>query len=369
MCLRLLPVLFGATALIVSSPILAVTYHVPGDVPTIQGALQLAQYGDSVVVAPGTYAENLTLGSGIVLRSEAGAEATIVDGRFLGPVVSCSSALNFTIEGLTLRRGYMNAYPGGAGISMNNSRGTIIACVLTNNLAARDGGGIAVVDSWAAIRRSSFRTNSTVVANTVDGGGIFCYRSLLDAEDCVFTDNLAQEGGGIAIVQSSTATIRRCVIARNEATGPGPAGAAIIVAGSMAEITNTTAVLNVTPPDGASIALLAGSYVYERNIVALASGNGLQCSTSPTFCNDVWGSGNLDYAGCASHPSNSSADPQFCDLGELDLRLADSSPCAPAHSPPGCGLIGAFDVGCGPVTVEPATWGQVKAYYGHDAAN
>ena len=45
-----------------------------------------------------------------------------------------------------------------------------------------------------------------------------------------------------------------------------------------------------------------------------------------------------------------------------DYTIDQESPCTPLHSP--CGqLIGAFDVGCGAVAVEAATWGSIKASF------
>jgi hypothetical protein len=59
---------------------------------------------------------------------------------------------------------------------------------------------------------------------------------------------------------------------------------------------------------------------------------------------------------------NISLDPQFCDLANGDFRVSSTSPCAPPQS--GCGLMGAYDVGCGVTSVEPSTWGSVKgAFY------
>ncbi len=72
----------------------AATYRVPGDVPSIQAAIDLCQFGDSVVVAPGTYLENLVMKSGIVVRGEAAPEAVTIDGRLLGPVVLCDRGSN-----------------------------------------------------------------------------------------------------------------------------------------------------------------------------------------------------------------------------------------------------------------------------------
>ncbi|HWN80578.1 MAG TPA: hypothetical protein VNM87_00640, partial [Candidatus Udaeobacter sp.] len=42
-------------------PAAAGVINVPGNAPTIQGGIALAQPGDSVLVAPGTYPEHVSL--------------------------------------------------------------------------------------------------------------------------------------------------------------------------------------------------------------------------------------------------------------------------------------------------------------------
>ncbi len=252
---------------------------------------------------------------------------------------------------------------------MDSSDGSIFNCVFFDNRSDRDGGGIALGDSRATIRQCTFRENSSYVAGFLDGGGLFFYRSTVVIEDCFFVDNLGHEGGAIAGGLSPSVIIRRSIFANNEATGT--AGGAIGFASSTVQMENNTFVGNITPFAGACIYFHSASDVrIERNIVANATGVGIACQGGAHFiqCNDLWNNQNTNYQGCQPDPVNISADPLFCDLAHLDLRLSESSPCAPAHSPPGCGLIGALDVGCGPVAVEPATWGQVKARYGRTTA-
>ena len=64
----------------------ATTIHVPGDQPSIQAGVDAAQPGDSVLVAPGEYSgiDNTEIdfgGKEISLVSEAGAEATAINGQ------------------------------------------------------------------------------------------------------------------------------------------------------------------------------------------------------------------------------------------------------------------------------------------------
>ena len=58
----------------------AATIHVPADQPTIQAAIDAAADGDTVLVAPGTYYEDINFhGKIITVTSEQGAAATVID--------------------------------------------------------------------------------------------------------------------------------------------------------------------------------------------------------------------------------------------------------------------------------------------------
>jgi len=94
---------------------------VPDSAATIQAGLGMASSGDTVLVKPGTYAENLTWPSidGIRLLSVAGPESTIVDGQHAGVCLTMtSSSLKRAtlVRGFTFANGY-NAGGGAAGIA------------------------------------------------------------------------------------------------------------------------------------------------------------------------------------------------------------------------------------------------------------
>ena len=79
-------------------------------------------------------------------------------------------------------------------------------------------------------------------------------------------------------------------------------------------------------------------------------------------CNDFWdnSSGHAEGVGI-NHPSFI-RDPLFCDSPAGDFTIQSDSPCAPPGVT-GCGLVGALPVGCGPVSVEDWSWGQIKGAY------
>lgn len=84
------------------------TLRVPGEVLTIQEALDASSPGDTIVIAPGTYAVNLVLSTDIELRGETADSPTILESatwdqaiiRIEGGEVACSVTLaNLTLEG------------------------------------------------------------------------------------------------------------------------------------------------------------------------------------------------------------------------------------------------------------------------------
>src|SRR3989338_10803330 len=101
--------------------------NVPADYSTIQEAIDAAGYGDSVLVAPVTYVENIVLKSGVVVQG-AGADVTTIQGTGNGSVVSATRVDSTTkIDGFTITGGG-NTYYGG-GINCQNSD-----LVISNNI-------------------------------------------------------------------------------------------------------------------------------------------------------------------------------------------------------------------------------------------
>ena len=64
------------------------TIAVPKDYPTIQEAIDAAENKDTVLVAPGTYVENIDFKEkAITVTSSEGASVTAIDGNDIGSVV------------------------------------------------------------------------------------------------------------------------------------------------------------------------------------------------------------------------------------------------------------------------------------------
>ena len=97
--------------LVLSGPAFARTVNVPGDYDTIGSALFFALPQDSILVAPGTYEENLEwppFRPGITLRATGGPEVTIIDGGGDDTVIGIYASVDSTTEirGFTVTNGY-----------------------------------------------------------------------------------------------------------------------------------------------------------------------------------------------------------------------------------------------------------------------
>ena len=61
---------------LIALPLQAAIIDVPQDFPTIQAAINTASGGDTVLVAPGTYFESLTISISLCLKSQGGPDVT-----------------------------------------------------------------------------------------------------------------------------------------------------------------------------------------------------------------------------------------------------------------------------------------------------
>src|SRR5260370_5390562 len=113
----------------------AAVIHVPADQPTIQAAINAAQNGDTVLVAPGTYFENINFsGKAIRVTSSSGYALTIIDGIFnyqSTVTFDTGEGLNSIVDGFTIQHGSGLAY--GGGVSISNASPTVSHNVIKNN--------------------------------------------------------------------------------------------------------------------------------------------------------------------------------------------------------------------------------------------
>ncbi len=182
-----------ATSSLVTAPAFADILNVPGDFPTIQGAIDAAVDGDDVVVAPGEYVESIDfLGKTIILRSVHGAEVTTIDGNAAGTVVSCESGEGpgAALQGFTVANGDNWPDEGGGMRIGAASTLTVSDCTFTNNYA-HDGGGMFNAGN-VTLTSCTFVTNEANDSffTCAHGGGLHNpgYATIID---CNFQGNSA----------------------------------------------------------------------------------------------------------------------------------------------------------------------------------
>ena len=189
----------------------AATIHVPADQPTIQAGIDAASYGDTVIVACGTYYEqSIIMKSGICLRSETGqADCVTIEAQWqhFWSVIDCVDLdSSTTIQGFTITGGLSNE---GAGMRCINSSPTIANVTFIGNYS--DGHGVLYCqDSSPTLQNVAFLENEEFYSGG-GGGGMYCVASSVTLTDCMF---VANAGPGMYCVASSV-TLTDCMFVGN----------------------------------------------------------------------------------------------------------------------------------------------------------
>ncbi|MCF7859353.1 MAG: fibronectin type III domain-containing protein [Candidatus Cloacimonetes bacterium] len=202
--------------------------RVPEDHPTIQSAINFAVSGDTVIVQPGTYKENINFeGKNITVTSnffntqdKNYINTTIIDGKEAGSVVNFQSeeTKSAKLIGFTLENGTGNEHRGG-GIFIYNSSPTIMDVIIQNNKAEKFGGGIYQYNSNSLLENCIIRNNTSVGTKHGYGGGVYLNNSNPVLKKLEILDNQANEFGGGIYIYNSNPELIRCVIAGNEVFG------------------------------------------------------------------------------------------------------------------------------------------------------
>jgi serine protease len=187
--------------------------HIPTDSSTIQGGIDGAQIGDTVLVAPNTYADNINfLGKAITVMSEQGPEVTIIDGYNAGSVVTFISGedSNSTIKGFTLTRGYAEY---GGGIYCYGSSPNILNNFLVGNACFPYHGGPAIYCGYG----SNAKIYRNLICHSDGAAAIFIH-----VEDSVRVVNNTvcdNNWGGLSIQGNSYAYMKNNIFFKNAPYG------------------------------------------------------------------------------------------------------------------------------------------------------
>ncbi|MHC4128022.1 MAG: right-handed parallel beta-helix repeat-containing protein [Planctomycetota bacterium] len=315
-----------------------------GPKATIQAAINIASAGDEILVWPHTYAERIDfLGKAVALRSQAGPQATVIDGQSTGTVVTCFSGEGpaTVLEGFTITGGLADQ---GGGMFNLGSSPTVRDCVFTGNMAQLAGGMRNRYDSSPVIEGCSFIDNVATLA----GGGVINSEGHPVLRDCLFLGNVGQFGiGAVANLNSSggVPTFVNCRFLQNHAGWV--AGA--VDEGAGAAYVNCVFSRNVTEGPANELGALTAVNGQPLLVNCTFSGNtgtGVSniYSAQLTARNSiVWGNsaGSIDGGGSFAHcdieggwsgTGNIDADPLFAQPGTDNVRLSTGSPCVDAGS-------------------------------------
>ena len=267
----------GAVLFLAFLPVMAATtIHVPADQPTIQAAIDASVDGDTILVADGTYKENIDFkGKAITVKSANGATTTTIDGSQIDYVVKfvTSESLLSVLDGFTVTNGYpgginiggtsptvknntITANTGCSGIGINIGSGAplIQHNIISNNVQVGCSGGVG----GGGIEAIGASNGAQIIGNTITannsgsgarGGGIGLWTpGPVLIQGNFISGNTGNEGGGIGGANdTSGVSIIENVIAGNTSLDTG---GGIEIDNTVALVLNNTIVDNDAPGGG-----------------------------------------------------------------------------------------------------------------------
>jgi len=187
--------------------------------------------GDTLWADPGTYVENITIGSshsGLALQG-AGADVTVINGNASGSCICLDGFAGGVVTGFTIQNG---SAMGGAGIACRNGSSPVIAdnYITSNSNQWEWGGGI-----YAEEGSSPTILDNTITANFApEGGGVYCASSTV-VDNNTISGNSAGRGAGIFCAWGQP-VVTGNIVSGNEASVYG--GGVYCATGSDASIVN-----------------------------------------------------------------------------------------------------------------------------------
>jgi hypothetical protein len=185
----------------------ATIIHVPGQYPTIQAGVNAAHQGDTVLVAPGTYTENVQLSEGVNLFGS-GWDTTTIDGGGLADVVSALYVNNTIIDGFTIQNSQQGgSSPGNIGVFFN-PHSNVGSKILRNCRIRHNGQGVQIWNDFGGVAYiehnlicqnlyngfypylgTVYLTNNTIVSNGQDGYNDWSGGGSVNIRNNIFANN------------------------------------------------------------------------------------------------------------------------------------------------------------------------------------
>lgn len=266
----------------------ATIINVPADYDSIQAGIDVSVDGDTVLVQPGTYYENINFsGKSISVVSlffptqdTSYIPETIIDGTQNGSVVLFNSGEDSltVLAGFTIQNGsgFMNYYSEGGGIRITNNSSPVLHDLEICYNSARWGGGIFISDSSPVMDHLKIRNNS---GN--DGGGIYISNSHPEILNSKITYNYVSSYGGGIRMNDSYPFIENLSITDNTAEAGGGINYRVTEQHDTYHLTGITLKRNIAG-DGGGINIHGGNEIIEdcliKDNIAFNQGGGISYS-------------------------------------------------------------------------------------------
>ncbi|MFA5031624.1 MAG: T9SS type A sorting domain-containing protein [bacterium] len=337
-----------SVVLVMASLCFGTTRRVPSQYATIGAAMTAAANGDSILVAPGTYNENVAFSKdGIKLVSEGGATVTEIHGTgyvTINAATGCGTDSNSLIQGFKMTGGTGGMDGEGGGLRFWNSHMKVKNNIFTDN-EANEGAGVYLERSNAIIESCLIYNNDALAKKGKDGekwsdgngAGIYSFASDKDYTP-IFRGNtiinnfaggkgnMSNGGGGIAVIRTG-AIIENNYIVGNTATY-GTGGIAIFEQGE----THTLTIRNNTIKNNDKIGIEVrmanvALTTLKNNQIAGHTQYGLKYTYFPTgvldATNNWWGSASGPYHATLNPSGTGNA---VCDTVKSSVRSIVFSP-------------------------------------------
>lgn len=253
---------------------------VPTDVATIQQAIDNSLDGDTIIVLPGTYNENLTINKNIILKSNYYLandsniiNTTIISGNSTNAVMTIQNCCP-KIIGFTISNGLL-------GINSINSSPYLKNLIISNNLGTNSGGGggLRLEYGTSVIENTIIRNNTATW-----GGAIYTIGGNIKARNVLFKNNSAISplgyggiGGAVYLANGGNCNFENTIFDGNSSTSNGSA----IYMGYINGLNFVNSIL---------INNIGSSTIYNGNLLNVNISN-----------NDFWNNGTTLCVGCNSY--------------------------------------------------------------------
>lgn len=307
--------------LAINLPVMGLIRNVPSQYSTIQSAINASLNGDTVLVQPGTYLENINFrGKKIVLTSRyyqfnnfSFIQSTIIDGS--NPTHSDTASCVIMHNGedsTTVLQGF--TITGGKGTKWTDEQGAGLY---------REGGGILTALCNPVIQHNIVTGNQAISGGVVStgGGGMRLGNGYIRVYNNIVTNNTALYGAGI-VLNHAGGEYRNNIIYKNYGSQQFGAGSGMWLNGTSLRpkaIENNTVVFNTANSGNPGVYSSGVSASFVNNIVWGNSGGSntqiFGASITVRYC-DVQG----------GHPGggNINVNPQF---DTTNYYIISGSPC------------------------------------------